>query len=171
MRICVILLLMVLLFGCTSRLATVDKNTTKNASAATSIKISESEANLEEVTNITEVNTTQHEKELDSLDQELADDRPKIYFFYSSLCFASNAIMPKINELDARYNQSVEIVRYNVVQQKDLDRYNEFATKYNLSQKDRVVPMIYADGIRLSNMFQLNRSLEEVIINMTRGEQ
>lgn len=167
----VLLILLLVLFGCTQNADIKDTGPNPvnmaNIEPANMTDITEDDNTMPDIENIG-LNITMNDSELDSEIEALGDNRQDIYFFYSTQCFASHAIMPKIDELDARYNKTVNMVRYNILSQKGFDRYNEFAIEHNLSQKDRVVPLIYADGIKLVGMFQINESLGTILENLSR---
>ncbi|MDO8553460.1 MAG: thioredoxin family protein [Candidatus Micrarchaeota archaeon] len=168
------LLCLLLLFGCSQKTQELEVNTTMiNSTIASSIKINSTD--LTEVTNLTyieELNDTSiDDKKLEDMLLSITDQRTEIGFFYSPICFACNAIKPKVEELEKKYNSSIKIIRYNVLDNKDLEKYNEFQIKYNLSQENRVVPIIYWEEIRLIGMVQVNTSLESLMINATTEEK
>ena len=89
-------------------------------------------------------------------------DAPKltVYYFYAHYCIASQAINPEIARLEAKYRNSVVFEKYNITEPEAFRQYNLFAAKYNLSNKSRVVPLVYVDGKILVGRFEINDSLE-----------
>jgi len=86
---------------------------------------------------------------------------PRVYFFYSPYCNASQAIWPEIERLEGKYNNSVVFRKYSVTNSGDLGEYNKFAIEYNLS--NRVVPIVYFKNETLIGRFEINDSLENLI--------
>lgn len=161
-----------LLFGCSQKPQELKVDTaTIDNSSITSIKVDSTDlTDNSDLTYIEELNDTRiNDRELEDAILDITDERTEIYLFYSPLCFASNAITPKIEELEKKYNNSIKIVRYNVLENNSFETYNEFQIKYNLTKDDRVVPIIYWENVRLIGMIQINRSLESLMINATRG--
>ncbi|MEK6981312.1 MAG: thioredoxin family protein [Candidatus Micrarchaeota archaeon] len=89
----------------------------------------------------------------------------EVNYFYSPLCPFSNSINPKINELEQKYENVTNFIWYNVLIQNELDVYDKFMVKYNVTE--RVVPLVFVNGTYLSGMFEINSTLEELIINNT----
>ena len=97
-------------------------------------------------------------------DQNFNDSGLQVYYFYSPACPFCSSIKPEIDRIESNYNSSIKILRYNVYVQDDLDTYNNFTTIFNTS---RTVPIIFVNKTYLSGLFDINRSLESLIINST----
>jgi thiol-disulfide isomerase/thioredoxin len=96
---------------------------------------------------------------------QIADNRFPVYYFYSLECPYCARIKPKIDELEAKYNSSVHFERHNVLLQDELEIYDNFTARYNVSS--RVVPLVFVNDSYLSGMFEINDSLESLIIANT----
>lgn len=86
-----------------------------------------------------------------------------VYYFFSPYCIASMAIQPEIEKLEARYNDSVLFVKYNITEPAAFAEYNKFAIAYNLSNKSRLSPLAYVGDRVLIGRFEINDSLELLI--------
>lgn len=117
--------------------------------------------NLTIITNIT--NATSNNSQ--NLTSKNKTGYLEVDYFYSPVCPFCNAINSKIDQLEQKYENSTSFVRYSVFNQNDLDTYNNFTATYNVSE--RVVPLVFVNGTYLSGMFEINSTLEELIVNNT----
>ncbi len=160
-----IFVIIILIFGCTNQ-QQIDKkldNLTKpkpqmEAPPSSSRSPSGSPSSL----------TDSNKNEADEVinNSQIINQTPnKVYYFYNPNCFACRDIKPKIDELEAKYNDSILFIRYSIFDSKGLGQYNKFALMYNLSNKSRVVPLIYFNDKILAGKFEINDSLELFIKN------
>jgi thiol-disulfide isomerase/thioredoxin len=90
------------------------------------------------------------------------DGRLIVYYFYSSACPASKALRPEIDRLEGMYD-TVEWLEYDIVPQGGMWAYQDFAAQYNLSREQRLVPQVLVNGTIITDRFNINKSLEEVL--------
>lgn len=94
----------------------------------------------------------------------------QVYYYYSSTCPFCNAIIPHIDQLAKQYENVTEWHQFNVLVAEDLSEYNAMAFRFNLTlPNERVVPIVVIKGTKLTNMFEINRSLASLLENETRG--
>ncbi len=94
----------------------------------------------------------------------------QVYFYYSPICPFSHAIAPYVDLVATKYANSTEWHRFNVLDSLDILEYNAMAAQFNLTEGNgRVVPIIVIGNTSLSGMFEINRSLESLIINMSQA--
>ena len=89
-----------------------------------------------------------------------------VYFFYSPKCEACVAIRPVITSLEGKYT-NVAWQEYDITTWNGTDAYIEFANEHNLSTKQRLVPQVLVDGKIITDRFNINATLENVILNYT----
>ena len=92
------------------------------------------------------------------------DGRLIIYYFYSPYCEAAKEIRPEITKLETRYRNMLWL-EYDITTQNGTLAYMEFATEYNLSTKQRLVPQALVNGTIITDRFNINKSLEEIIVS------
>ncbi len=98
----------------------------------------------------------------------VTDDQGRliVYFFYSPRCEACVAIRPVITALEGKY-PNVDWHEYDITTWNGTDAYVEFANEYNLSVQKRLVPQVLVDGQIITDRFNINSTLEGVILNYT----
>jgi len=186
MKFLILLLLVIslLFLGCTTQQQTNQaKEQTKQQNDEITGKLNISNGNIQKIdeNDVGEINDSyiqilddENLSEIDESDltskdiesiEDINDNRFPIYYFYSPACPFCTRIKPKIDELEIKYNNSIKFIRYNVIEQKDLDIYNNFTMRYNVSQ--RVVPLVFVNDKHLSGIFEINDSLESLIKNAT----
>ncbi len=95
-----------------------------------------------------------------------SDGRLIVYYFFSPRCEASVAIRPVITALEGKY-PNVAWHEYDITTWNGTDAYIEFANEYNLSVQKRLVPQVLVDGRIITDRFNINSTLEGVILNYT----
>ncbi len=97
------------------------------------------------------------------------DGRPIVYYFYTPYCEACKALRPEIDRLESRY-PDVEWLEFDITTQNGTWAYQDFATQLNLSQQERLVPQVLVNGTVITDRFNINRSLEGIIANLSAGQ-
>ncbi len=95
-----------------------------------------------------------------------ADGRLIVYYFFSPRCGACAALRPDMDRLEAKY-PNVDWQEYDLTTQNGTLAYIEFADENNLSAKQRLVPQVLVDRRIITDRFNINGTLEGVIINYT----
>jgi len=106
--------------------------------------------------------------EYDFSNRTTADGRLIVYFFYSPYCSASKAIRPEIDKLEQRY-QNVSWNEYDITTANGSVAYSNFASQKNLGAKERFVPQVLVDGRVITDRFNINNTLEDVIQNFSKS--
>ncbi len=71
------------------------------------------------------------------------DPREVIVYFYSSACAVCRAIDNQTYALEAQFNSSYRWVRFDVRKPQGRPVYLDYFSRFNLSEKDRIVPIAY----------------------------
>jgi hypothetical protein len=91
------------------------------------------------------------------------DGRLVVNYFMSARCSACAALRPEIDRLEAEYS-SVDWREFDITTQNGTWAYQQFADGRNLSDKERLVPQVLVNDTVITDRFNINRSLEGVII-------
>lgn len=89
-----------------------------------------------------------------------------IYYFHSTGCVASKALNPEVDRLELEYPEAL-FLRYDIATQNGSSAYNGFAEQYNLSTDKRLVPQVLVNGTIITDRFNINESLENIIQDYT----
>jgi len=89
-----------------------------------------------------------------------------VHYFYSPGCIASKAISPEIDRLEESY-PGVVFLRHDLATINGSYAYKEFAVEYNLSPHKQLVPQVLVDGTVITDRFNINESLEGIILSFT----
>ena len=102
-----------------------------------------------------------------SLNASSSLNKTRVDYYYSSVCQFCTAIKPYIQEIEKKYETETEWYWFNVLTNEGLESYNQMALHFNFSLSERVVPVVVINNTHLSDMFQINASLESLIVNET----
>ncbi|MEW6749029.1 MAG: thioredoxin family protein [Candidatus Micrarchaeota archaeon] len=91
------------------------------------------------------------------------EGRLRVHFFYISTCPACKAIIPVIDGLESGY-PDVVFLRYDIASVNGSFGYKAFADQYGLDQNQRLVPQVLVDGTVITDRFNINESLEGIIV-------
>jgi thiol-disulfide isomerase/thioredoxin len=97
------------------------------------------------------------------------DGRLIVYYFKSSGCSACKELQPEIDRLMGKYTE-VEWHIHDIVTQNGTIAYTQFADQYNLSPDKRLVPQALVDGSIITDRFNINNSLEGIIVNFSEND-
>jgi thiol-disulfide isomerase/thioredoxin len=100
--------------------------------------------------------------EFDFSNTTTEDGRLIVYYFYMARCSACIATEPKIDELEAEYPDAV-FLRYDIGTTNGSYAYKDFAAQYGLNKSQMYVPQVLVNGMIITDMFNINESLEGVI--------
>ncbi|MFN7991473.1 MAG: thioredoxin family protein [Candidatus Micrarchaeia archaeon] len=100
----------------------------------------------------------------DFSDKTTADGKLIVYYFYSPHCQACIALRPDMDRLEAAY-KDVEWLEYDITTQNGTMAYVEFATERNLSTQQRMVPQVLVNGTVITDRFNINKTLPEILGN------
>jgi len=92
------------------------------------------------------------------------DGRPIVYFFYSPYCSACKAIIPEIDALETRHTE-VSWKRYDITSVNGSIAYKNFSAQYGLNSSQMMVPQVLVNGTIITDRFNINKSLEGIIIS------
>jgi thiol-disulfide isomerase/thioredoxin len=95
-----------------------------------------------------------------------ADGRLIIYYFKSSGCGACRELQPEMDRLQMKY-AGMEWRTYDIINQNGTLAYKAFAEQYNISQDKRLVPQVLVNGSIITDRFNINNSLEGIIMNFS----
>jgi thiol-disulfide isomerase/thioredoxin len=165
-----ILAFTVLLLGCTSQSPDnfSDNDTAKLAPGQIDpVNTSNLSFEREVDPDITDLNVTAPEiPEFDFSNITTPDGKLIVYFFYMETCSACKATMPKIDELETEY-QDVVFLRYDLTTTNGSYAYKDFAGQYGLDKSQMYVPQVLVNGTIITDMFNINDSLEEIVAAYT----
>ena len=100
-----------------------------------------------------------------SLNASSSLNKTRVDYYYSSVCQFCIAIKPHIQEIEKKYENETKWYWFNVLTNEGLESYNQMALHFNFSLAERVVPVVVINNTHLSDLFQINASLESLIIN------
>lgn len=96
--------------------------------------------------------------------KKTADDgRLIVYYFKSSGCIACRELQPEMDKLQSKY-PGVDWHTYDILTQNGTWAYQAFAQEYNLSTDKRLVPQVLVNGTIITDRFNINQSLEGLLI-------
>lgn len=93
-----------------------------------------------------------------------ADGNLIVYYFHLPGCTACIALQPEIERLRAAY-PGVAWVDYDIATQNGSAAYRDFAAQRNLNTSERMVPQVLVNGTVITNKFDINATLENIIKN------
>ena len=123
------------------------------------------------VSDVMNANTTFPEPEnitYDFSNMTTEDGRLIVYYFHSSACSACKALRPDIDRLEAKY-PDVLWLEYDLVDDEGHNAYNQFAAQRNLTTQQMYVPQVLVDDTVITDIFNINQSLEGLIKNFSAG--
>lgn len=123
------------------------------------------------VSDVMNANTTFPEPEnitYDFSNMTTEDGRLIVYYFHSSACSACKALRSDIDRLEAKY-PDVLWLEYDLVDDEGHNAYNQFAAQRNLTTQQMYVPQVLVDDTVITDIFNINQSLEGLIKNFSAG--
>lgn len=91
-----------------------------------------------------------------------------VYYFYSPHCSACMALRPEIERMEANHTD-VEWREYDITSQNGTYAYQDFANYSGLNQSQRMVPQAFVNGSVITDRFNINRTLEGIIVAFNAG--
>lgn len=170
---------MLLLLGCAAKSPATGANASANASPSEPQVQPEqtpplpSTLNLSFSRNASDVMNTETKPfvppHFDFTNTTTPDGRLIVNYFYSKYCSACAALRPEIDRLEVRY-ADVEWREFDITTQNGTWAYQQFANESNLSQGQRLVPQVLVNGTIITDRFNINGSLEGIIIAFSAGQ-
>ena len=77
------------------------------------------------------------------------------------------ATKPEIDRLEAKYNGTTLFLRYDITSINGTYAYKDFTAQYGLNKSGMYVPQVLVNKIIITDMFNINKSLEKTIQNFT----
>jgi len=93
------------------------------------------------------------------------DSRLVVDYFYSEECGACRQIAPVVDAIESRHNLTARFARHSVLTTEGFLLFGNFTEKYNVS---RLVPVAFVGNVSLVGIFEINSSLESLIMNSSR---
>lgn len=158
-----VILMMVLLLGCTAQ--TSQEPTVKTQSSVALPDTTKISFTSEPMVNYSEgpgIPTFDFSNITDP------EGRLIVYYFYSPGCVASKAITPVIDLMEQDYPEAV-FLRYSLATINGSYAYKEFAAEYNLSPDKQLVPQVLVNGTIITDRFNINESLEPIVAAFSNG--
>ncbi|MFH2106559.1 MAG: thioredoxin domain-containing protein [Candidatus Micrarchaeota archaeon] len=87
----------------------------------------------------------------------------QVIYFYSPTCPACQQINGTIVNITNKYSEDVELVMYNVRTENGYSTYQEYANRFNLTNKQRLIPLIYVEDSVLNGFAEIRNGLESSI--------
>lgn len=92
-----------------------------------------------------------------------------VYYFYTPHCSACKALAPEIERLEADHPE-VEWRKFDIASQNGTYAYQDFANQTGLDQSQRMVPQALVNGTVITDRFNINRTLEGIIVQFSAGQ-
>jgi thiol-disulfide isomerase/thioredoxin len=173
-----LILAFVLLFGCAARPAEAAENQAYEKAEAAEADVAEemrelNTANLSferDTSGVMDTNTTLPGRpEYDFSNVTTDEGKLIVYFFYSPYCVASKAIRPEIDRMESEY-PDVLWMEYDISTPNGTYAYLDFAEQHNLSRQQRLVPQVLVNGTVITDRFNINKSLEGMLISFMQSD-
>lgn len=92
------------------------------------------------------------------------DGKLIVHYFYLPKCPSCIAIKPEIDDLEAIY-PNVVFIRYNLATVNGSWAYKDFSDQYGLNKTQMYVPQVLVNKTIITDRFNINSSLENIIKN------
>jgi len=162
----VLMLAVLLIFGCTSNNEAAHTNETTNASASNSTIASTTNVTIAENSSLDSAQDQSASVNGSNYDfSKVYSDDGKIvvYFFYSANCNACKSIGPYVEGIGKKYENQTEWRGFNIDIKSDKEIYYQFYRKMSLNQSRAGVPIMLINNTILWGRYEINDSLEQVI--------
>jgi len=162
----VLMLAVLLIFGCTSDNNANNANETTNASESNSTIASNTNVTIAEnssLDNVQNQSATFNGSDYDFSKVHSDDGKLVVYFFYSANCNACKSIGPYVESIGKKYENQTEWRGFNIDIKSDREIYYQFYRKMNLNQSRAGVPIMLINNTILWGRYEINDSLEQVI--------
>jgi len=89
-----------------------------------------------------------------------------VYYFHSAECSACKAFAPDMAAIENRHPE-VEFRDYDLATTNGSTAYGDYVAQYNLTPAQQYIPQTLVNGTVITDMFNINATLEGIIKNFT----